>query len=140
MTIEDLLEDLLDGSEDLLLGDAHVVGDVGEDGRLDEVAAVAVALAARQQAGALLLARLDQRQDLVELVLVDLRALLDVQVERVAHRAPLRPRHTLSHELVVDLVLDEDARAGAAALALSVASSRSTKRQGPSRQCVFQES
>ena len=42
--------------EDLLLGDAHVVAHAGEDGRLVEVARVAVALAAEHQLGALVAA------------------------------------------------------------------------------------
>ena len=42
-----------DGSEDLFLHYLHVFGDAGEDGRLDEVALFAVALAADFEFGAL---------------------------------------------------------------------------------------
>ena len=48
-----------DGAEDLLLHDLHVFADVGEDGWLDEVALVAVTLAADFDLGTLLLAGVD---------------------------------------------------------------------------------
>jgi hypothetical protein len=53
-------DDLLDGAKDFFAGDAHVVGDVGEDGGLDEVALVAHLLSARHQFRSFLLPRLDQ--------------------------------------------------------------------------------
>lgn len=53
------LGDAAHGAEDLLLHDLHVVRHVGEDGRLDEVALVALALAARLDRRAGLLAGLD---------------------------------------------------------------------------------
>lgn len=46
-------------AEDLLLHDLHVLGHVGEDGGLDEVALVALAVAARLDLGACVLAGLD---------------------------------------------------------------------------------
>ena len=46
------LGDCADGPEDFFLLDLHVLGNVGEDGRLDEVALVALALAARLDCGA----------------------------------------------------------------------------------------
>lgn len=49
------LEDGLDGSEDLLLGDSHVVLDIGEDRGLDEVALLAPATPTRHARRALLL-------------------------------------------------------------------------------------
>ena len=65
-------------AEDLLAGDAHVVGHVGEQGRRDEVAVsefVAVgAAASADQAGALLLAAGDQAEHPVQLPGVDERA------------------------------------------------------------------
>lgn len=48
-----------DGAEDLFLHDLHVLGHVGEDGRLDEVALLPVTLAANLDLGALLLALID---------------------------------------------------------------------------------
>jgi hypothetical protein len=53
------LGDRADRAEDLLLHDLHVFGDVGEDGGLDEVALVALALTAGLDGGAGVLACLD---------------------------------------------------------------------------------
>lgn len=53
------LADRADGAEDLLLHDLHVLGHVGEDGGLDEVALVALALAASLDGGTGVLAGLD---------------------------------------------------------------------------------
>ena len=49
-------EDVHHRPEDLLLGDLHVIGDVGEQRRLDEVTLLAEALAAGQALSAFLLA------------------------------------------------------------------------------------
>ena len=46
------LGDGADGAEDLFLHDLHVLGDVGEDGWLDEVALVALAVATDLDLGA----------------------------------------------------------------------------------------
>lgn len=48
-----------DGAEDLFLHDLHLRGDVAEDGRLDEEALVAMALAANLDFGAFFLACVD---------------------------------------------------------------------------------
>lgn len=53
------LADAADRAEDLLLHDLHVLLDVGEDGGLDEVALVALALAADLDLGAFFFALLD---------------------------------------------------------------------------------
>jgi len=53
------LGDRADGAEDLFLLDLHLLCHVGEDGGLDEVALVALALAASLDGGAVLLALLD---------------------------------------------------------------------------------
>lgn len=53
------LGDRADGTEDLFLHDGHVVLDVGEDGGLDEVSLVALALTAGDDGGTLVLAGLD---------------------------------------------------------------------------------
>ncbi len=50
------LGDRADRTEDLLLHDLHVLADVGEDGRFDEVTLVAVAVATDLHLGAGLLA------------------------------------------------------------------------------------
>jgi hypothetical protein len=56
-------------SEDLLLSDLHVGGNVGEDGRLDEVTLGSVTDSALEHGRALVLARLDVRRDAVVLEL-----------------------------------------------------------------------
>lgn len=48
-----------DGAKDLFPLDLHVLGDIGEDGRLDEVTLVTLALTASLDGGTLLLAVLD---------------------------------------------------------------------------------
>ena len=53
------LGDRADGAKDLFLHDLHVLADAGEDGRLDEVALFAVALAADFDLGALFPAGID---------------------------------------------------------------------------------
>ena len=53
------LGDRADGAEDLLLHDLHILTNVGEDGRLDEVALVAVALTANLNLGTCLLTFVD---------------------------------------------------------------------------------
>ena len=58
---------------DLLLGDAHVVLDPGEDGGLDEQAGVVHGASSTLQQSPLLLTALDQLHDLVKLLSVNLR-------------------------------------------------------------------
>ena len=53
------LGDGADGAENLLLHDLHVLGHVGEDGRLDEVALVTLALTTGLDGGTSVLAGLD---------------------------------------------------------------------------------
>ena len=55
-----------------LLADSHIVLNVAKHGRLHKEAFAAVSLASDQQLGLLLLARLDQVQNLLHLLLVDL--------------------------------------------------------------------
>ena len=61
-----------EGGGYLVCGDLHVVLDVGEHGGLNEEAFVSVARAATLKGGALFLAALDQREDFIELLLVNL--------------------------------------------------------------------
>ena len=76
-------------------------------------------LAAGQAVCALLLAQARRSAGSCRTVLVDLRALLGRRVERVAElAAPCCLRRELVEHLVVDLVLDEQPAAGAAALPL----------------------
>ena len=74
-------------AEDFVAGDPHVVGHVGEQRRLDVVAPIAESLAAADATGAVLLPVVDVLHDLVELSLIDLRALLGIGIERVAQLA-----------------------------------------------------
>lgn len=60
----------------LLLGDAHVIGHVGKHRGLDEKPLPAQPLAAALQLGALGHAALDKLQDLVVLLLINLRTKL----------------------------------------------------------------
>src|SRR5271154_2313747 len=105
-------------TEDLFLGDLHVVLNIGEDGRLDEVTAVSDSIATADELGTLRAARLDVAHDFVELRLIDLRTLFRVGIERVADGSIPRSDAALFDELVVDLLLDEHPRSGAAALAV----------------------
>ncbi|KAJ6443171.1 WD40 repeat-like domain-containingprotein [Purpureocillium lavendulum] len=109
------------GAEDFLLEDAHLVLDLGEDGRLDEEAlGVDVErLATGNNLGALGLADLDVVQHPLVLSLGYLRALVRLGVPLVADTADrLGGLRKLLDELVVDAVLDQDAGGGGADLAL----------------------
>ena len=131
------LGDGADGAEDLLLHDLHVLVHVGEDGGLDEVALVALAVAASLDGGTSLLSGLDiadvdvsassicQEEvinnlphDAVELQLGDLWALEGVLGEWVANNVLLCALLEALQELIVDTVLYVDTRTGAAALAV----------------------
>jgi len=107
--------------EDLFAVDLHVILHVRKDGRGDEEALavdVLVRLSARGQGGALGLAGLDVAEHFLVLRLGDLRALEGFVVERVADLADgLDLLLELVAELVVDGVLDQDARGGGADLA-----------------------
>lgn len=110
------LLDRADRSEDLLLDDLHVLIDVGEDSRLDVVALVAETLATGDHLGTVLLAGLDVAHDAVKLELGDLRSLEGVLGEGVANLVLQRALLEALQELVVDGLVDQDPRAGAAAL------------------------
>lgn len=114
------LGDGADGAEDLLLCDLHLGRHVGEDGRLDEVALVAVALATSLDRRALVTTGLDVAHNAVVLQLADLRALEGVVGERVTDLVLLGTLPELSDELVVDALLHEDAGTSAAALPVVV--------------------
>lgn len=104
-------------AEDLLLGNLHGRLDVREDGRLDEVALGAVTSAAKVDRRTLVLAGLDVRRNAVVLELGRERSLERIGLERTADLDRLDLVRELLEELVVNRLLDEDARAGAAALA-----------------------
>jgi hypothetical protein len=106
------------GAKDLFLLDLHVLGHVGEDGGLDEVALVTLALAARLDRGTALLALLNVGHDAVELQLGDLGPLEGVLLEGVTDGVLGSTLPEALKELVVDLLLDVDTRTGAAALSV----------------------
>lgn len=105
-----------DGAEDLLLGDLHVGSDIGEQSGLDVVALVAVALTTERNGSTTLLTVLDVLHDAVELELGDLRTLEGVGGEGVTELVLGGTLPEASDELVVDALLDQQPRAGAAAL------------------------
>src|SRR5579884_3833073 len=111
-------EDGEDGAEDLLLGDPVALRDVGEDGRREPVALLGERARRLVDLRALLLARGDELADLLQLGGGVDRAHVGVLVERVAdaqgREAPLQ----LRDERLVDRLLDEEPRAGAADVAL----------------------
>mmetsp|Transcript_51677 Transcript_51677/g.137645 ORF Transcript_51677/g.137645 Transcript_51677/m.137645 type:complete len:238 (-) Transcript_51677:1022-1735(-) len=99
--------------EDLLLGDLHVVLDVGEDRGLHVVSLRAQAAPAERHIGSLGLASLDVAENLVELKFVHLRAqVADGYVGLRCHVAlraqALGHRHDLGDELIVDVLVNED--------------------------------
>ena len=113
--------ELLDGddrTEDLLLGDLHVLSNIGEQGRLDVVALTAVTLTTESNGRTSLLAVLDVVHDALKLELGDLRALEGIGGEGVTEFVLGGTLLEASDELVVDVLLDQQARAGAAALAV----------------------
>ena len=115
------------GPEDLFAHNLHVRCGVRKDSGLDEVAFVANALAAGVEGGTLLLAGVDEGHDTVVLLLRDLRTLVDASAEGVANLERLRLRGELGQELVVDPLVDEDARARAARLAVVPAVARGAR-------------
>lgn len=107
-----------DRTENLLTGNLHVLGDVGENSGLDEVTLLAVAVTSGGDGSTLLLASVDVLHNTVELETGDHGALEGVVFERIAD---LVGRSTLLEaldELVVDTLLDQDTGAGTAALAV----------------------
>ncbi len=105
-------------AEDFVRGDRHVVGDVGEDCRFDEVALVAKAVSARQAGCSRFPAFVDVGQNLVELRLIDLRSLRGRRIERISEFTLGGAGHDAFDEFVADRFLHEDAAAGTAALSL----------------------
>lgn len=112
------LGDSANGAENLLTHDLHVGLDVGEDGGLDEVALVAVALATDLDSSTLLLTGLDVAHDAVILKLADLGTLEGLVVEGVADLVLGSALLEGLNELVVDTLLNVDTRTGAAGLAV----------------------
>lgn len=114
------LDERHDGSEDLFRADFHLRGHVGENGGFDEVSFVSFAISAGQTGRTVILAALHVSKNLIELSLIDLRSLEGVRSEGVADLESLDVRDEFFDEFVVNALLDEDSRAGTAALPRSV--------------------
>src|SRR3984885_911353 len=118
------------GAEDLLLHDLHILADAGENGWLDEVALVALALTTGLDLGAGLLPALDVGHDPVELELAHLWALEGVGGKWVANDILGCSRLERFDELVVDAGLDVDARTSTAALTVVEENAKVDPRDG----------
>ena len=111
-----------DRPEDLLARDPPAVVDPVEDGRLDVEPAglLAHALAAADDARALLRAEPDVAEDLVQLARVDDRAELGRRVERLAGRQLAAHRRDALDQLLAHGAMDDEPRPGVAGLAAVV--------------------
>src|SRR5262249_43508216 len=107
-----------DGAKDLLLSDLHGVLYVPEYGGFNEIALAVDAVAAGEKAGPFFFARCNKAHDAVTLFLRNLRPLRCFGIEGVTNFLTACPFDDFFHELIVNLVLDKKAAAGAAALAL----------------------
>ena len=104
--------------EDLLLGDPVALRDVREDGRREPPALLGQPAGRLVDLGALLLPARDELLDPLELLARVDRADVGVLVERVAHAQRAHPPLQLGDDLLVHRLLHEEARAGAADVAL----------------------
>jgi len=93
-------------TEDLLLGDLHVVGNVGEHGWFNEEPLIAYAATATEKLGSLILAAFDIAQDLVELLFVHLRSLLSFGIERITNNSFACLLYAGIYELIIYLLMD----------------------------------
>src|SRR6516164_6162390 len=97
-------------SEDLLLEQPARGGDVGEHGRVDEVALAVEPVPTGDDLDAVRLALVEVTHDAGELLLADQRTDQAALVLGAALRQPVREVRQALHELLVDAALDEDAR------------------------------
>ncbi len=112
------LGDRADWAENLLLHNLHVLGNTREDSWLDEVSLVSETLASDLDLGALALSGLNVLHHAIELDLRDLWALEGLWVERISDLVCGGALTEAGNELIVDALLDIDAGAGAAGLAV----------------------
>lgn len=119
-----------DGTEDLLLGNLHLGSHVGEDGGLDEETLSAVALTTESNGSTLLLAVLNVLHDTVILELRDLGTLEGILGEGVTDLVLGGTLLEARNELVIDTLLDQQARTGTAALAVVVEDTKVGPRDG----------
>lgn len=80
---------------------------IGENSRLDEVAAIAGAMPAGHQSRAILLSRVDVGHHFFKLDVIHLRALFRLRIERISDRAGFGARGAALDKLVVRLLFDE---------------------------------
>lgn len=128
----------------LLSGNGHVILNIPKYCGLDEVSSVCCHASSTHQLGSFSFPTADVAQDLVELLLIDLkrskslrsgiltskrilawrcgvgylRALLSLHVKGVSHHSSFSTLNAALHKLIVDVCLDVRARASTAALAL----------------------
>jgi len=112
------LGDRADRAEDLFLHDLHVLGDIREDGRLNEVSLVTVSLTSSNNGSTFLLALLNIAHDSVILDLRDLWSLEGVDGEWVTDLVGNSALLESLNELVVDARLNVDSGTSTAALAM----------------------
>lgn len=96
----------------------HIIFYVSEDGRLHEVALVTNTSSTGGESGTLFLSGGDVAENLVELILVDLRTLASVGVHRVTDNTFLGQLGAALNDFSIDLLFYKHTRAGNAALAL----------------------
>ena len=110
-----------DGAEDLLLRQVHVLAHLIEDGRGDEVAggelALADAAATGDELGALVGGTLAVGEDAIGLGGRDDRAHLRLVLQGIADADLAGAGDEIAEEAVVDVLMEEEAGAGGAALA-----------------------
>src|SRR5688572_24911214 len=112
------LNDRHDWTENFLLGNFHVVANIGEDGRFNKIAPISNPISTTEHICARLAPGIDIAHDLVKLFLVYLRSLAGLRIEGIAHLLFFRAIDHPFDEFIVDLAFDKEPRTGAAALAL----------------------
>src|ERR1700722_2481268 len=106
-----------DGAKNLLARNLHVVLDVGEQRRIDEVALAGSRGTTGRHGGAFFSADFEESFDAIELLLRYQRSNGALLIEGIAHRDALAKIRELADYFVVAFALHENARAGAADLA-----------------------
>ena len=112
------LHEAHDRAKDLLLGNGHVVGHISEDGGLDEVSFLSVALSSQEQLGSLLLSSLHISQDLVHLFFINLGSLLGLLIEGISDHSSRGALGGSLNKLIINLLVNKDSASSDAALAL----------------------
>src|ERR1700743_1240893 len=111
-------QDRHDRAKDFLLGNGHVIFYVGKYGGADKITALTYAITTGHQLCAFFLAGLNVAHDLLELRVVNLRALLGGRVQRIAHGTFLGAGGAAFHKFVIAFFFHVRTRTGAATLTL----------------------